>query len=76
MSEAKYYHVGDTGLIEGVSLGRITVVLVADHEAALAREAALQARLTVADQLADDLESALKRYAGLDSQKKVVTYDH
>ncbi|VVO63915.1 hypothetical protein PS870_00930 [Pseudomonas fluorescens] len=32
MSEVKYYHVSDTGLAEGASIGRITVVLAADFD--------------------------------------------
>jgi hypothetical protein len=32
MSQVKYYHVSDTGLAEGVSLGRITVVLASDFD--------------------------------------------
>jgi hypothetical protein len=42
MSEVKYYHVCDTGLAEGVSLGRITVVLGADYDAAQSELAALR----------------------------------
>jgi len=37
MSEVKYYHVSDTGLAEGTSLGRITVVLGADYDAVVSR---------------------------------------
>jgi hypothetical protein len=32
MNEVKYYHVNETGLAEGVALGRITVVLGADFD--------------------------------------------
>ena len=32
MSEVKKYHVGDSGLIEGEALGRITVYLAADYD--------------------------------------------
>jgi uncharacterized protein Yka (UPF0111/DUF47 family) len=32
MSDAKKYHVGDSGLIEGEALGRITVYLAADYD--------------------------------------------
>ena len=45
MSQVKYYHVSDTGLAEGVSLGRITVVLGADYDAAQSDLAALREEL-------------------------------
>ena len=32
MSDAKKYHVGDSGLVEGEALGRITVYLAADYD--------------------------------------------
>ena len=60
MTEVKRYHVSDTGLSEGVSLGRITVVLVADYERVTGERDALQLRLNAADQQADDLETELK----------------
>ncbi|NMZ78444.1 hypothetical protein [Pseudomonas mandelii] len=59
MNDVKRYHVGDTGLVEGVALGRITVVLVADFERVTAERDALQLRLTTADQRVDDLETQL-----------------
>lgn len=37
MSQVKYYHVGDTGLVEGMALGRLTVVLLDDYNS-LARQ--------------------------------------
>lgn len=57
MSEVKYYHLSDTGLTEGKALGRLTVVLAADHDRITAERDALQLRLNVADQRNDDLAS-------------------
>jgi hypothetical protein len=37
MESVKKYHVGDSGLVEGEALGRITVVLGADYDAAVMR---------------------------------------
>ncbi|MDB1108123.1 hypothetical protein [Pseudomonas extremaustralis] len=55
MSEVKRYHVTETGLVEGESLGRLSVVLAADfdrvtaeRDAALGREAALREELSAA----------------------------
>lgn len=55
MSEVKRYHVTETGLVEGESLGRLSVVLAADfdrvtaeRDAALGREAALLEELEMA----------------------------
>lgn len=36
MESVKRYHVGDAGLVEGEALGRLNVVLAADHDAAIA----------------------------------------
>ncbi|WP_085701927.1 hypothetical protein [Pseudomonas sp. B15(2017)] len=55
MTEVKRYHIGETGLVEGVALGRIGVVLVADFERVEAERDALQQRLNVADQRSDDI---------------------
>lgn len=60
MTEVKRYHVGDTGLVEGVSLGRITVVLCADFDRVQAERDALQQRLTVSDQENDNLKTEIK----------------
>ncbi|QXZ11706.1 hypothetical protein KVQ82_16580 [Pseudomonas sp. AO-1] len=45
MSEVKRYHVGDKGLVEGVSLGRISVVLGADYDTAISVGTALGSSL-------------------------------
>jgi hypothetical protein len=55
MNEFKRYHVSDTGLCEGVSLGRITVVMAADFDRITAERDALQLRLNAADQRIDEL---------------------
>lgn len=55
MTEVKRYHVFDTGLVEGVSLGRITVVLVADFKRVQDERDALQQLLNAADQRIDEL---------------------
>lgn len=57
MSEVKRYHVTEAGLVEGSSLGRISVVLVADFDRINAEREALQQRLNVADQRNDDIDS-------------------
>lgn len=54
----KIYHVCDTGLAEGVALGRITVVLGADFDRVRSERDALQLLLNVADQRVCDLETA------------------
>lgn len=61
MSEVKRYHVTETGLAEGISLGRLTVVLSADFERVTAERDALQLRLNVADQRTDDLTELLNK---------------
>lgn len=63
MSEVKRYHVTEAGLVEGQALGRINVVLGADHDRVTAERDALQQRLTAADERADRLEQALRFYA-------------
>ncbi|NMZ81357.1 hypothetical protein [Pseudomonas mandelii] len=60
MNEVKRYHVSETGLSEGLSLGRTTVVLVADFDRVTAERDALQQSLTAADQRVDDLETEFK----------------
>lgn len=57
MSDVKRYHVTEAGLVEGQALGRINVVLVADHDRVTAERDALQQRLTAADERADHLEA-------------------
>lgn len=58
MCKFKCYHVGDSGLVEGEALGRITVYLAADFDRVTAERDALQERLTVQDQRVDELEAA------------------
>ncbi|WP_426125247.1 hypothetical protein [Pseudomonas sp. PSPC2-3] len=60
MSDVKRYHVTDAGLVEGQALGRINVVLGADHDRVTAERDALQQRLTAADERADVLEGLLR----------------
>lgn len=59
-SEVKRYHVGDTGLVEGLALGRISVVLLADFERVKAERDALQQRLNVTDQQNDELANKMQ----------------
>ena len=66
MTEVNRYHLTETGLVEGESLGRLSVVLAADFDAAVehvarlvAERDALQQRLTAADERADLLEGLL-----------------
>ena len=61
MSEVKRYHVVSGRLCEGVPLGMIGVVLVADFDRVTAERDALQQLLTAADDRADVLERALNR---------------
>lgn len=49
MSEVKRYHLTEAGLVEGVSLGRLNVVLAADYEAAVEEIAKLK-RLNALEQ--------------------------
>ncbi len=57
MSEVKRYHLTETGLVEGVALGRLNVVLAADYEVARVREHELQQRLNAADEELDQCHS-------------------
>ncbi|MFL1477814.1 hypothetical protein [Pseudomonas grimontii] len=59
MSEVKRYHVTETGLVEGESLGRLSVVLAADFDRVTAERDALQALLTAADEREDVLEGLI-----------------
>ena len=60
MSEVQRYYVGKYGLVEGESMGRLSVVLVADFDRVTAERDALQALLTAADERADVLEGLLR----------------
>lgn len=60
MSEVKRYHVNETGLAEGVALGRITVVLVADFDRITAERDALQLLLNERDEQLSSAPPALK----------------
>ena len=61
MSEVKRYHVTEAGLVEGQALGRINVVLGADHDRVTAECDALQVLLTTADEKNDTLAMAYLR---------------
>lgn len=74
MTEVKRYHVVDSGLVECVSLGRITVVLVADFKRVQDERVALQQRLNAADQRIDDLERDKDRLDAIESNFWVVRY--
>jgi multidrug efflux pump subunit AcrA (membrane-fusion protein) len=69
MSQVKYYHVSDTGLAEGVSLGRITVVLGADYDAAQSELAALREELATAKRNEHNSEVAYK--AAIEKQEEL-----
>lgn len=49
-TDVKRYHLADNALVEGEALGRITVVLGADHDRITAERDALQKRVTAADE--------------------------
>ena len=68
MTEVKRYHVTEAGLAEGQALGRINVVLGADHDRVTAERDALQQRLTAADERADVLERDKARIDWLTEQ--------
>lgn len=61
MNEVKRYHVTEAGLVEGQALGRINVVLGADHDRVTAECDALQVLLTTADEKNDTLAMAYLR---------------
>ena len=63
----KRYHVTEAGLVEGQALGRINVVLGADHDRVTAERDALQQRLTAADERVDALTQLLRE--GLEEYK-------
>lgn len=68
MSEVRRYYVGKYGLIEGESLGRLSVVLAAEFDRVTAERDSLHALLTAADERVDVLEGLLRRtktYGGL-----------
>lgn len=60
MSDVKRYHVTEAGLVEGEALGRISVVLGADHDRVIAERDALQQLLNAKDERTDRLEAGLK----------------
>lgn len=62
MSEVKRYHVTEAGLVEGQALGRINVVLGADHDRVTAERDALQQLLNAKDERADLLEGLLRTW--------------
>lgn len=62
MSEVQRYYVGKYGLVEGESLGRLSVVLGADFDRVTVERDALQQRLTAAGERADVLEGLLAKY--------------
>lgn len=68
MNKVKYYHVTETGLVEGTSLGRLAVVLSADFDRLTAEREALQQRLTTADQMNDEMIALLRRIGGANYQ--------
>lgn len=59
MSEVQRYYVGKYGLVEGESLGRLSVVLGADFDRVTAERDALQQRLTAADERNDNRDSEI-----------------
>lgn len=62
MSEVKRYYVGDAGLVEGESLGRITVVLVADFDRVTAERDALQLLLNDRDEQLHTLDQSRRAH--------------
>ena len=60
MSEVQRYYVGEYGLVEGEALGRLSVVLATDFDRVTAERDALQARLTAADERADEDDMVLR----------------
>ncbi|MNJ60497.1 hypothetical protein D3C77_562350 [compost metagenome] len=72
MNKVKYYHVTETGLVEGTSLGRLAVVLSADFDRVTAERDALQSLLTAADERADVLERDAARYHWLRDKSESV----
>ena len=62
MNDVKRYHVSDTGLSEGVALGRITVVLVADFDRVTAERDALQLLLNDRDEQLHTLEQSRRAH--------------
>lgn len=60
MSKVQRYYIGKYGLVEGESLGRLSVVLAADFDRVAAERDALQLRLNATDQRNDDLASKVQ----------------
>lgn len=65
MTDVNLYHVGETGLVEGVALGCLTVVLVTDFDRVTAERNQLQADLTARDERIDRFEQVLQKVATL-----------
>lgn len=65
MSEVKRYYVGEYGLVEGEALGRLGVVLGADHDRVTAENSALQALLTAADERADQADTIIRKWKAI-----------
>ena len=70
MSEVQRYYVGKYGLVEGESLGRLGVVLGADHDRVTAERDALQALLTAADERVDRLERETREDTTIDERDR------
>lgn len=65
MESVKRYHLGDMGLIDGESLGRLNVVLAADFDRVQAENLALQERLNTEDELANTNAYVMRENARL-----------
>lgn len=61
MSEVKRYHVTETGLVEGESLGRLSVVLAADFDRVTAERDAALAELGRYQSLFNQAQKAIDR---------------
>ena len=61
MADVNLYHVGETGLVEGTALGRLTVVLAVDFDRVTAERDQLQVDLNARDQHIDELEQRLPK---------------
>ena len=69
MSEVKRYHVTEAGLVEGKALGRINVVLGADHDRVTAERDAERRRADVAVADANAADAAGKKVSELLSNR-------
>lgn len=63
----KRYYVGKYGLVEGEALGRLSVVLAADHDRVTAERNDLHKRLTAAEQRNSELSELLR-----DTEKSIL----